>query len=105
MGEAFAYDERLGIRIPALAREWEEYSEQERADILLEWETIRGRIPDRIKELERMIIRKQSQLDVEDNFARSCSLNWEIAELASTINDLHLWYRVNQEVTHQPSHH
>lgn len=102
----FAYDARLGIRLPALKRDWETYSPEERAAILAEWESIRGAIPDRIKQLERIIIEKQSRLDEEDDFAISCRLNSEIAELASTINDLHIWYRVNQEMeTAAPAHH
>lgn len=95
----FAFDERLGIHIPDLPREWESYDRADREEMLEQWEQIRGRIPERIKQIERVIIEKQEQLNVEENFPRSCQLNSEIAELASTINDLHLWYRVNQEVS------
>jgi len=99
MRAEFVFDERLGIPVPELAMEWDQYSEAARGEILMEWELIRGRIPDRIKEIERVIIRKQEHLNVEENFVISCALNWEIAEMASTINDLHLWYRTNQEMT------
>jgi hypothetical protein len=98
MKYSFLYNERLGIELPVLALEWEEYSEKDRSDLLLRWEQIRGTIPDRIHKLEVVIIRKQSELDREDDFPTSCQLNSEIAELASTINDLHLWFRINQEV-------
>lgn len=94
----FRYDERLGIEIPVLESEWETYTPEERSHILLRWEQIRGYIPDRIHKLEAVIIVKQSKLDQEDDFPASCRLNSEIAELASTINDLHLWFRVNQDL-------
>ncbi|MBP1989269.1 hypothetical protein [Paenibacillus eucommiae] len=94
----FQLDERLGIELPVMKHQWEEYSLHERADILFRWEQIRGRIPDRIHKLEAAIRSKQSQLDREDDFPASCQLNSDIADLASTINDLHLWFRVNQEV-------
>lgn len=97
MRNVFQYNDRLGIELPELDREWEQYSEAERAEMLVYWEQIRGRIPDRIVSLEQVIIRKQLQLNVEDDFPLSCSLNREIAELASCITDLHIWYRVNQE--------
>ncbi|MFD2613257.1 hypothetical protein [Paenibacillus gansuensis] len=98
MNYRFIWNERMGIRLPVLDMEWEEYSETERHSILAEWEDIRGRIPSRIMELEQCIIARQNQLYDEADFTRSCELNWEIADLASRINDLHLWYRVNQEV-------
>lgn len=94
----FIYDDRLGIELPHLNADWEDISVMDRASILEKWETIRGRIPDRIKELECIIMKKQDQLNYEESFQRSCMLNSEIAALASTINDLHLWYRVNQEM-------
>ncbi|WP_051567438.1 hypothetical protein [Brevibacillus borstelensis] len=93
----FVYDERMGIRLPALQHDWEEYSPGERADILMEWEEIRSTIPDRIIKLEAMIIEKQTQLDVEEDFPRSCQLNSEIHEIASIINDLNIWFRVQQD--------
>ncbi|MEV2666997.1 hypothetical protein ABNE94_19160, partial [Paenibacillus larvae] len=48
--------------------------------------------------LEKKIVRKQLQLYEEENFEISCRLNSDIAELASTINDLHIWFRLNQEI-------
>ncbi|EGL16580.1 MULTISPECIES: hypothetical protein [unclassified Paenibacillus] len=94
----FIFDERLGIPVPEFDKEWEEYSLRERESILFQWEQIRGTIPDRIKQLEGQIIAKQNKLNVEDDFPASCALNSQIADLASAINDLHLWFRTNQEV-------
>ncbi|MGD8191630.1 hypothetical protein ACQCN2_16740 [Brevibacillus ginsengisoli] len=104
MRYGFELDHRLGIPLPSLKQEWEDYTAEERASILLEWEEIRARIPDRIKELEVIINHKQNALSVEDNFQVSCQLNSEIAELASVINDLHIWFRIQQDhgaKTHQ----
>ncbi|NRF90755.1 hypothetical protein HQN89_06905 [Paenibacillus frigoriresistens] len=100
----FQYDDRLGIEIPVIEEEWDSYPPSVRVDILLHWEQIRGAIPDRIMKLETTIIYKQNQLDKEDDFPTSCRLNSEIADVASIINDLHLWFRANQELeskTHQ----
>ncbi len=94
----FQYNERLGISIPILANEWSYYPLTERQTILHEWETIRGKIPDRIHELEAIINEKQSALDNEENFFISCQLNKEISELASIINDLWLWFRTTPDL-------
>jgi hypothetical protein len=104
MEQYFIYDQRLGIPLPKLEKDWEDYSEDEQHAILLRWENIRGTIPDRIAELEKIINEKQDQLSDENDFERSCRLNSEIAELASIINDLWIWYRMNQTIsvrTHQ----
>jgi hypothetical protein len=105
MAWSFVIDERVGIPLPVFEKEWEDFSEDERSVILLRWEEIRGTIPDQIKKLERIIIKKQEHLNVEDNFKLSCQLNSEIAELAGTINELHLWFRVNQGITASAAHH
>lgn len=93
----FIQDERLGISLPMLHLDWDDYSSEERADILLEWEEIRATIPDRILQLEVIIIEKTKQMSEEENFIRSCELNSEIHELASLINDLNIWFRVQQD--------
>ncbi|MBY6035191.1 hypothetical protein KUV80_00905 [Fictibacillus nanhaiensis] len=99
MQRSFIMDERLGIAIPNLYQSWEDYEKDEQAYLLLQWEKIRGTIPDRIAEIERQINTLQDQLSVEDNFEVSCELNFKISSLASVINDLWLWYRLNQHVT------
>lgn len=99
MNGIFTDDKRLGIRVPHLDKPWEDYSPNEQEAILLEWETIRGLIPDRIAELEREINEKQDALGQEADFARSCQLNADIAELASIVNDLWIWYRISPHVS------
>jgi hypothetical protein len=95
----FKLDERLQIKIPHFKKDWDEYNEEHQQLILLEWEQIRGKIPDRIFELERIINEKQAKLTNESNFQASCILNSEISDLASIINDLWIWYRTHQDVS------
>jgi hypothetical protein len=95
----FKLDERLQIEIPHLQKDWDEYSDDEQQHILLKWEGIRGKIPDRIFALENTINEKQAKLSNETDFQASCILNSEISNLASMINDLWLWYRTNQDIS------
>lgn len=99
MGDFFHFDERLGIFLPYLEKEWDEYTQFTQQQILFQWEKIRGHIPDRIAEIEAVINEKQEQLGNELNFTRSCELNNEISECASIINDLWIWYRMNQGIS------
>lgn len=99
MHNNFVWDEKLGISVPDLHKSWEEYERAEQAAILLQWEKIRGTIPDRIREIETQINKLQDRLSIEENFELSCELNEKIASQASIINELWLWYRLNQQVT------
>ncbi|OLN22684.1 hypothetical protein BTO30_08510 [Domibacillus antri] len=99
----FQHDNRLGISIPVLPREWTDYPLEEQEQIMHIWETIRGMIPDRIQELEKSINEKQTALNNEENFIVSCRLNTEISELASVINDLWLWFRTVPDVNSSDS--
>ncbi|MCM3572197.1 MULTISPECIES: hypothetical protein [Mesobacillus] len=104
MEQFFLFNSRLGIPLPDLQGNWEDYSIDTRHAILLHWEKIRGSIPDRIAELEKTINLKQAQLSDESDFIRSCELNSEISELASIINDLWLWYRTQQDISAEKIH-
>ncbi|GAB2700095.1 hypothetical protein ACFQWB_15585 [Paenibacillus thermoaerophilus] len=95
---SFVEDARLGIPLPALQGNWDDIPIEERIRALAEWEQIRGRIPDQIIRLERQIIEKQTRMDQEEDFRLCCELNADIAELASRITDLHLWYRTQQDL-------
>ncbi|MCM3699854.1 hypothetical protein [Paenibacillus macerans] len=93
----FVYDERLDIHVPLLERPFEEYALEERLSMIEVWEDIRGRIPSKVMVLERAIERMLREMNEESDFEKSCWLNGEIAELASQINDLHIWYRTTQD--------
>jgi hypothetical protein len=101
----FAWNERLGIAVPALNRDWEQMSRSEQTSVLAVWETIRGTIPDHVKRFEEQITVKQDKLFDEDDFAVSCRLNADIAELASRINSLHIWFRTQQDLDEDNRRH
>ncbi|WP_177344639.1 hypothetical protein [Evansella clarkii] len=94
----FTFDSRLGIVTPQLQTDWEELDPVLQEKTLAKWENVRGDIPERIKSLEQQINKLQKDLYEEENFERSCQLNSQIAELASVINDLWIWYRTGEEV-------
>ncbi|MFS0780573.1 radical SAM protein [Bacillus sp. 1P06AnD] len=97
----FIYNDQLGISIPAPSIDWEALPQREQSAILAEWENQRGLIPDRIKAIESEINAKQELMEQEDNLHASCILNTQIAQLASTINDLWLWFRLTPESTNE----
>ncbi len=94
----FVYSARHGIALPSLENDWEELPTECQAAILSRWEMIRGTIPDRIFSLEEAIRVKQKLLFEEEDFATSCRINGDIADLASRINDLNIWFRTRQEL-------
>lgn len=93
----FVYDERLDIQVPSLDRPFDDYQLGERLEMIRIWEDIRGRIPTKVKQLEREIEKKLHRMNEESDFEASCAINGDIAELASRINDLHIWYRTVQD--------
>jgi len=101
----FAWSERLGISLPALGQDWEALSRSQQEAVLARWEDERGRIPDRIKRLEEQINVRQDALYQEEDFIASCRLNDDIAELASRINDLQIWFRTQQDLEEETKRH
>ena len=93
-GFRFVFDERLGIQLPQHDREWWEYSLDEQAEMIQEWERIKSRIPDRILELERNIEDKHQEIGREDDWDRVCELYEEYFAIASVINDLNIWAKI-----------
>ncbi|WP_455662714.1 hypothetical protein [Pradoshia sp.] len=98
----FVHDKRLGIDIPSLNWDWTCYPAETQSEILFRWEEIKGGIPDLVKELEMQINEKWAVLNAEEDFEKSCLLNDEISELASCINDLWIWFRINEELSSKP---
>jgi len=101
----FVWNERLGISVPSLGQDWETMTRRQQTIVLECWEQSRGRIPDRIMRLEEQIRVRQDALSLEDDFAASCRLNGDIAELASRINDLHIWFRTQQDLEDETKRH
>lgn len=94
----FAWDDRLGIALPRFASSWEAMDAGERAAVVERWECIRGRIPDAIRVREAEIRRLLDDLFEEEDFGACCLLNGEIAEAASVVHDLQIWYRTQQDL-------
>jgi len=101
----FAWSDRLGIFVPSLQQDWDSMTRREQAAVLERWEDIRGKIPDRVMRLEEEIKIKQDDLSDEEDFSASCRLNRDIAELASRINDLHIWFRTQQDLDEETKRH
>jgi hypothetical protein len=99
-GFRFVYDQRLGIELPQQDREWWEYSLQAQAEMIERWEAIKARIPDRIKELEKQIDEKHHEISREDDWERVCQLYEEYFAIASVINDLNIWAKVEPGLSH-----
>jgi hypothetical protein len=100
----FRYNERLGIEVPYMYTDWEQFTQEEQYQIIYHWEKIRSEIPDRIKHLEKMIHERELKLQIEDDFRSFCQLSGEISDLASRIIDLNLWFRTQEEVTANKVH-
>lgn len=94
----FKFNERMGIQIPLVYVDWEELPLSDREDIITRWESIRGQIPDRILELDRLVEALQLKVNQEENWEEVCKLFHQISTIASTINELNIWYRKQQEV-------
>ena len=90
--EHFTFDERLQIYLPNL-KVFYSLSDIEQSKLIAQWEIIRGTIPDKIKQLDKIIIEKQNLLANEANLEIAYQINEEIAVLASKVNDLWIWFR------------
>lgn len=101
----FAWSDRLGIYVPALKEDWDTIGRARQTAVLEFWENVRGAIPDRVIVFEEQIKIKQEHLFTEEDFEASCRLNGEIAELASRINDLHIWFRTQQDLDEETKRH
>lgn len=103
MQRYFSLNKRLGIELPMLVKSIEDYEQEIQHAILFHWEKVRGAIPDRIAELELEINSKQKKMNKEEDLHTSASINSEIADLASIINDLLIWYRFQAHHTTEPT--
>jgi hypothetical protein len=103
MHRYFSLNKRLGIELPMLEKAIEDYNQEIQHAVLFHWEKVRGAIPDRIAELETEINIKQKKMNKEEDIHTSATINSEIAELASIINDLLIWYRFQAHHTSEPT--
>lgn len=91
----FQLDTRLGIELPVFETPFEELPRTEQEAILLRWETIRARIPDQIMRLEHDIEGLLQLVHEEEDWDIIASYFVQISDLASRINELNTWRRVD----------
>lgn len=103
MSEHFAYDDRLGMEVPRLMREWSEYTVEERERILADWESLRGGIPAVIARFEEEINDRHERLQRVEDWDESVRLLTEVNDYASRINDLNILFRTQPDVE-SPEH-
>ena len=101
----FQYSERHGIPLPYLTDVWDELNLTEQTAILAKWEMIRGNIPERIIQFEMKIREKTLHMFNEEDFAETCRINDAIADLASVVNDLNIWFRTQQDIDSNAKQH
>lgn len=96
----FVLDKRMGIKLPKLNKDWEEFTHEDQVEIIRTWESERAKIPERIKEIEEEIMEKQdSMFDI--SFEDYIKLHTDIVDLSSALNDLYIWFRTEGELTHK----
>ena len=93
----FIFDKRLGIKIPSLKKEWDDYTELEQLEIIHLWELERAKIPDKVKNMENKIENLQD-LIFDIDFDDYLKIHEQIVDLSSAINDLNIWYRTSGEL-------
>lgn len=96
---SFEVDERLGIRVPVLTGDWAAYTVDAQSAMIAEWEGIRARIPDRVKQLEALIDACQQEIAGEEEWDRVCELYAEVYRIASIINDLNIWQTIEPQTS------
>jgi hypothetical protein len=95
----FLYNKRLGIELPVFHTPWEDLETEEQQKLLYKWEQVRAQIPDQVKYFEALIKERELKLQIEDDNETFCRLSMEIADYASRVIDLNLWFRTQEEVT------
>ncbi|MCL6549301.1 MAG: hypothetical protein K6T30_10395 [Alicyclobacillus sp.] len=98
----FRYDPRLGIELPDFPVPFEEMSEEQQEDILVQWESIRARIPEQILKFERVIEELLETIHHEEDWDVIAAHFADISDYASRINELNTWRRVDPSL--HPAH-
>lgn len=98
MEQVFVYEERLGIEVPHLQKDWHDYSRAERTSILEKWELMRGRIPELIADFEAKIKNLNELLFQEEDWDKSVELLQQTSDFASRITDLNILFRTHPDI-------
>lgn len=91
----FHHDERLSIPLPSFPQPFEEMAPTEQESVIVTWESIRARIPDRIQELEKMIEFHLENIRETEDWEQIILWFDEISDIASRIAELNTWQRVD----------
>lgn len=91
----FRLDDRLGIPLPEFTVPFEELSTEEQQEIIVTWESIRARIPDRILQFEEVIENILRLVHQEEDWDIIAKHFADISDYASRINELNTWRRVD----------
>lgn len=98
----FRHDPRLGIDLPDFPVPFEEMSAAEQEDILVQWESIRARIPEQIMRFERIIEDLLEAVHSEEDWDVIAAHFADISDYASRINELNMWRRVDPSLHPHP---
>lgn len=99
----FQVSEKLGIRLPAFPKPFEQMAPSEQEAIVVEWERIRAQIPDRIATFESDIRRLLDDISGTEDWDRIVRHFNDISDIASRIAELNTWKRVDPVLTHGQS--
>ncbi|MBX6351797.1 MAG: hypothetical protein IRZ10_00570 [Thermoflavifilum sp.] len=91
----FRFDERLGIECPAFDPPFESLPRPIQEAALAYWEKVRSGIPDRIQSFETRINALLARIQETDDWDEITRCFDEISDLATRIQDLNLWARVD----------
>jgi hypothetical protein len=99
----FRYDDRLQIELPDFPVPFTSLSRDEQEEVLVAWEKVRARIPERILEFERIIEQTLEKIHHEEDWDVIAAHFQEISDYASRINELNTWRRIDPSL--DPHHH
>ncbi len=96
---SFRHDPRLGIELPDLTTPYEELSHTQQEELIAYWEGVRAHIPDQIMKFEQDIEDHLQAVHQEEDWDIVAAHFADISDLASRINELNMWRRVDPSLT------
>ncbi|RIV28603.1 hypothetical protein D2Q93_02295 [Alicyclobacillaceae bacterium I2511] len=96
---SFRHDQRLGIELPDLTTPYDELSHTQQEELIAYWEGVKAHIPDQIMKFERDIEGLLQVVHHEEDWDIIAAHFADISDLASRINELNMWRRVDPSLT------
>ncbi|MCL6631017.1 MAG: hypothetical protein K6T63_00155 [Alicyclobacillus herbarius] len=103
----FRYDDRLQIELPHFPVPFASLPPEVQEEVLVTWEKIRARIPERILDLEQRIEHVLQQVHHEEDWNTIAGYFQQISDYASRITELNTWRRVDPSLStyaHEETH-